>query len=409
MMRKLGFVILVLCLLATILFACKGNITPVQASPEIYQGDLVLSGNNVTIIKGRFDINGSIFVEENATLILDDTILNFTSASPHSINFQNPAAGNPRLMADNATIIRLSTSRYFGNGTLYFSNCSISGPGGLYFNDETNVTVLDSNIEMNLQARDFSRVTIFNSTIELLEPVTKSANSSITNLKAGFFNYWDFRLDCSIVVSPSGTAPYIVLNKTLVQDWSLSFQDSSYSEIFSSKIWQLHENDGHASLYNSTINRIELYGLSTVELINSNFTLTDLAGESEVYVSWYLFATVVDSFIQNVPSANVTVTFPNATLSESKFTDAGGWARFTLLEKMMNTTGEYPVGNYTVEATYDTHSDATTVNMTENQQITLKLADFVIPEFPSFLVPPLFLIATLLAVITYRRKHTIQH
>jgi hypothetical protein len=30
----------------------------------------------------------------------------------------------------------------------------------------------------------------------------------------------------------------------------------------------------------------------------------------------------------------------------------------------------------------------------------------VIPEFPSFLILPLFFIATLLAVIIYRRKHT---
>jgi hypothetical protein len=31
----------------------------------------------------------------------------------------------------------------------------------------------------------------------------------------------------------------------------------------------------------------------------------------------------------------------------------------------------------------------------------------VIPEFPSFLVLPLFMIATLLAVIVYRRKHSL--
>lgn len=34
------------------------------------------------------------------------------------------------------------------------------------------------------------------------------------------------------------------------------------------------------------------------------------------------------------------------------------------------------------------------------------IADIVLPEFPSFLILPLFLIATLLAVIVYRRKHT---
>ena len=30
----------------------------------------------------------------------------------------------------------------------------------------------------------------------------------------------------------------------------------------------------------------------------------------------------------------------------------------------------------------------------------------VIPEFPSFLILPLFMIATLLAVVVYRRKHS---
>jgi len=49
----------------------------------------------------------------------------------------------------------------------------------------------------------------------------------------------------------------------------------------------------------------------------------------------------------------------------------GDKARFTLMEKMINATGEYPVGNYTVEATYLTHSNVTTVNMTGNQVITL--------------------------------------
>jgi len=33
----------------------------------------------------------------------------------------------------------------------------------------------------------------------------------------------------------------------------------------------------------------------------------------------------------------------------------------------------------------------------------------IIPEFPSFIILPLFMIATLLAVTVYRRKHTMQH
>ena len=54
------FLILISCLLATLLFVGKENIPSVEASPDTYQGDLVLAGNNVTVIEGVFNINGSI-------------------------------------------------------------------------------------------------------------------------------------------------------------------------------------------------------------------------------------------------------------------------------------------------------------------------------------------------------------
>jgi hypothetical protein len=406
-MRKPVFAILVSCLLVTLLFVGKENIPPVKASPEIYHGDLVLAGNKVTVIEGRFDVNGSILVEENASLLLSDALLNFTSGFGYGIYLQNPSNGNPRLIAHNTTIIGMATSRYYGNGSVLFSNCSIFGPGTLYFYDESNVTIFDSNIEKNLQARDSSRFAVFNSAIGLLNLIMSSANSSINNLNAGFFDFWDFWLNCSVIVSPSGRAPNVTLNQTTILGWSFSFQDSSRSEILNSEIWLLHANENaHVSLYNSTLNEIELYWTSVAELVNSSYILTSLFGESMVYVSRYLSVHAVDSILQEVPLANISVTFPNATLAESKESDVNGWARFTLLGKMMNATGEYPVGNYTVEATYDIHSDATTVNMTENQQITLTLADFVIPEFTSFLILPLFMIATLVAVIICRGKHS---
>ena len=41
--------------------------------------------------------------------------------------------------------------------------------------------------------------------------------------------------------------------------------------------------------------------------------------------------------------------------------------------------------------------------------VSARIGDFeIIPEFPSFLILPLFMIATLLAVILYRRKHSVQ-
>jgi hypothetical protein len=397
--------VLISCLLGVLLLFGVNRVPFAGASSDIYQGNLVLTGSNVTVIEGRFDINGSILIEENATLILNDAILNFTSGSVHSITLQNPVNGNPRFVANNATIIRLSTSRFYDNGTLSFSNCSISGPGGFYFNDKCNVTVLDSIIEKNFQVRDFSRALISNSTIKRLELVTYTANCTIENLNPGFYDYWDFWLNCSVAVGPFGRSPDVVLNQTLIEAWNLSFQASSYAEISGSSIWQLHENEGHAVLSNSTVHRVELYGSSMVELVNSSYVQTDLSGASAVSVSWYLSVSVVDSWSQTVPLANVTVAFPNATLTDSKLSDENGSARFTLLEKMMNATGAYPVGNYTVNASYAGYSDGTTLNLTTSAQITLMLDDFIIPELPLPLILTLFTATTLLVIMAKRRKY----
>jgi len=68
---------------------------------------------------------------------------------------------------------------------------------------------------------------------------------------------------------------------------------------------------------------------------------------------------------------------------------------------MWNTT-DIPLGNYTLTAYAEpvlgeTH---TTDNIETNGVIT------VVPESPSILILPLFMMATLLSVIAYRRKHT---
>jgi hypothetical protein len=72
---------------------------------------------------------------------------------------------------------------------------------------------------------------------------------------------------------------------------------------------------------------------------------------------------------------------------------------------MLNATGEYPVGNYTVEAAYEPHSESTSVNMTGNQQIILQLEDFVIPEYPMNIMMLLLIAITTLA-ITFTTKKT---
>jgi hypothetical protein len=155
---------------------------------------------------------------------------------------------------------------------------------------------------------------------------------------------------------------------------------------------------------NSTITRISAHNETSVWLVNSTFTEHYLYNQSRVFVFWYLDTHVIDKLSQDVPSANVTATYPNATAAESMLTDLNGWARLTLIEKMLNATGEYPVGNYMVTATYEIYSNQTEVNMTGNQVVTLRLEDFVVPEFLSTLALSLLVTATLLAMLLRKRK-----
>src|SRR4030042_5226402 len=104
--EEICFNSLISCLLLTLPFMDGGYVPVVKASPDIFQGDLILDGNNVTVIEGQFDINGSIIVEDNATLMLRNAVLNFTAAEDQQfeMRFLNPSSGNPRLDVENATI-----------------------------------------------------------------------------------------------------------------------------------------------------------------------------------------------------------------------------------------------------------------------------------------------------------------
>jgi hypothetical protein len=74
-----------------------------------------------------------------------------------------------------------------------------------------------------------------------------------------------------------------------------------------------------------------------------------------------------------------------------------------LTEKTWDSTGKHPVGNYSIEAVYETHVKNITVNLKESQKLALIL-DFTVPELTSFLTLALFMIMTLVAVTVHRHK-----
>lgn len=427
-MRRSLFVILVSSLLLAFGFVQLECVSEVEALPGLRQEDLIINGDNVTIIEGKFDINGSIIVEENATLVLKDAVLNVTQTrnAEHEMTFRNPAGGNPRLEVDNSTI---TASNYYFWISLYSNSSAIihnlTAPSkidlvtldssslsmsdsklfALYgydysvvevvnstFNmlwscDSSTVAVSNCTINSYLLTEEYSVIGISNSTLRELQVEARSVNCSVLALKPGFFVSWNYSLDCSVSSAPGGYAPEVTVKESQIQSWRFDFYGSS-----------------NATITNCTINYLTSHDSSFVKMVNSPCSYIIIDYEGKVVIHWILNVNVTDSIGQDVPAANVTVTYPNATLAQSKLSDINGKVKMIMMEKMMNSTGEYPVGNYTVEATYDIYSDGTEVNMTENRQVNLTLENFIIPEFPSIPILYLFILIASSMIVGHRKK-----
>ena len=399
-------------------------------APPTYQGDLILSGNNVTVIDGDFNFNGSIMVEENATLILRNGVVNFTQTRDRQFNvtLRNPLNGNPRLTASNMALAsKHELPLYLKQNSMADISDSVLQKTSTFQHDNSIMNVHNSTIEYTLwsyvsstinvlnstigstMTYDSSALSFSNSTVGSLNIAPYSVNCTISKLKPGLFSHWNFISNCTVDILPAGTVPNVTLIDTIVSSWRFGFYGASTATVADSTI-------GDFSAFGTTFLRVYdssiMSGLyarhnAVILLINSTYHyISGIDDSATVRIAWHVNVHVVDSNADDVPSANVTVSYQNATLAESEMTGLDGWAKLALVERMMNDTGEYPTGNCTIKATYEDHLNSTTVNVTENMQIILSLP-FVVPEFPSLLVLPLCMLTILVAALVYRRKHTV--
>jgi len=473
---KLALFLLVVSMLSiNLLFPQKTDIVQTVASPEIFQGDLILTGNNVTIIEGQFNIDGSIIVEENATLVLRNAAVNFalTHHAQFNMSLRNPSFGNPRLLVENASVdsnnyymtinlfenssaglngltlgsdltipypyillygesfatIRNSTVTYIpamGNSELVASNSSIATIGGY---DNANVVLTNCEVD-SITAGDQANLTCKDCTFNVdAQILATNLNYSIDGLVPGFFKYWSFTTNCTVQET---TIPHLTVADTQVGNWSfiskgnssatisksetrtLRFLESSHGQL--SKVtagWIISHDNATADVYDSIADWVFAYNSSKIWLANTTSQNYCIAyDESEIDFNWHLDIFIKDSINQPVSLANVTATYPNATLAGSRLTDGIGHARLTLLERIRNAKGQYFVGNYTIKATYEIYSNSTTVDIYGNQELELVFAGLQIPEQPSILVLPIFILITLVAVTVCRKdrpRSRVQH
>ena len=279
-MKKSMFAFSSLFLLATLASIQKVDIPAVRASPDIYQGDLILTDNNVTVIEGRFDINGSIIVEENATLIMRNALINFTETEDlqFNITFRNPTNGNPHLFVENSMITSNSYALNMwlhGNSSTEINNLtaptvwplaygysivamSNSTIWGIDIEENSVMNISDSftlegisiygNSSLNLlnctlswlEAYESASVYCSSSTInEYISLFSRSINCSIEGLEPCLVSNWNFKLNCSVEVSPSGWSPEISLVDTEVGGWSFDLKKFSNATISKCELKQI--------------------------------------------------------------------------------------------------------------------------------------------------------------------------
>jgi len=441
-MKRFLFTFSVLFILLASTLIQWGGISIVKASPDIHQGDLILQGNNVTIIEGWFAINGSIVVEDDATLILRDANVSFVQSGNYQHNMTLRSQGN--LTVENTTLtasdywlridsLESSSAEIDGLETAWktsivvddSASALISNLTGLYMLSgyghsvtvlngsqmqilacvhSANVTLLNSRVTNNLLTNGNSTFKAQNSEIALMRVNSGSVNCSIDGLVPGFYSLWTFDDYCSVETSAGSQLPNVSLLECQVSRWEFRFEGASNVQAMQSELRRVSlAEESQANIHNSSIEILFVDDNAVMRLVNSTFDIQTINENASLNISWYLDIHAVDSIGQDVPSANVTIRYPNATIVESELADGIGRVATVLMEKMMNATGEYPIGAYTVEAIYGVYSNNTAVTMMGNQQLILELEGFIIPELPYFAILPLFMIAVSLATLIFKK------
>lgn len=343
---------------------------------------------NASITKSTFDI---VHGYGSSVVSIIDTEIRFVGAhDTSSVSVVNSTVdavycASAEISIDNSTVKSLVD--VYGSSTVSISD-SIVNQVSVY--GSSVVTVAHSNSDIicatgsttvyafNSTVRWFSarNASVINSTIsEIQLYFYGDSNVSLFSLPVGFIGYWDLYENNTI------TKAYfnLTIKNTTVSAWDIKGYGSPVVSVANSVI-----SDGIAyfssliSLFDSEVlNNVTAHSSSIVLLVNSpvhgSINILDFPEvNAQVYVAWYLDMLVIDAKRYPLPNAHVKVYLENGTLLTGTTTDDEGVARFILYEKIVNATGTFPYGNYTVKATYDGYTCQRVIkSITKNMKITV--------------------------------------
>lgn len=182
------------------------------------------------------------------------------------------------------------------------------------------------------------------------------SNVSLVSLPADFIGYWNLYENNTITQADFN----LTIKNTAVGYWDIKGYGSPVVSVANSVIGEVVAYFSSViSLFDSEVlNNVTAHSSSVVLLVNSpvygSIDILDFPEiYAEVYIAWYLDVLIIDGRRYPLPNAHAKVYWENGTLLNCITTDDEGLARFILYEKLVNATGTFPYGNYTVKASYD--------------------------------------------------------
>ena len=392
---------------------------------QVHEGSIGIRGNEVMVLEGEHEINGTIYVEENGTLVLRNARINFTQTADYQfqIRLVNPRGGRPRLIIENSEITTPKGYQHeinlYYNSTAEIRGLTTSDGVRIHGFHDSTIQMSDSVIRgLTVYGYGDSRLNISNSSMiglyaecntqihaqgcevnNTVYTVIRSSNVTIQNLRPGHVKYWSLTGNHSIAFDPEDWKPSVIIENSYLEGFGFHFSktvnatiDNSHLRMITAtsqtQLWiQNSTTDfGLSTRHDSMIHAKDCrFGSSTarenstLDLTNSTFQNHWLSDGAQKIERWYLSLTIGDPDNQTIPGATITVTHPNQTIVATGVSDPAGQAVFTLLGATANATARYPVGPYAITASHHDHQTATDIEMNQNQQLDITIP-IPIPE-----------------------------
>jgi hypothetical protein len=239
------------------------------------------------------------------------------------------------------------------------------------------------------------------------------ANDTASNMGASSAVYFtvDTTLPAVSIVSPE--------NMTYgVSDVSLNF---TVSELTSWMGYSLDEQANNTIVGNTTLMGL-LDGSHSV-VVYANDTVGNMGASSTVYFTVDTTPPNITDVSQTPTEDNVLPTDEvkvNATVTDElsgvkqvtlNYTNGDGtWIHVNMTNLVGNIwNATIPAFPYGTNITYTVIAEDTLNNTITTEDLGYEYQYTVVPEFPSLIILPLFMIATFLAILVYKRKHTTLH